>query len=86
MYLETDEEVLSLTLTNPARVLSAIIIEDNLEERNNSGWIAKSTGEEVFHSSCKDHAAKVVKNTKKIKPLFFGQLVEGDGSYYDRCK
>jgi|GEM_PF-6698340 len=81
--LDTDKEVLSLTLTNPARVLRKIIIEDNLEERNNSGWIVKSTGEEVFHSSCKDHAAKVVRNTEKIKPLFFGQLVEGDGSYYD---
>ena len=81
--LDTDKEVLSLTITNPAKVLSAIIIEDNLEERNKNGYIIKSTGEEVFHSSCKDHAARVVRNIQKIKPLFFGQLVEGDGSYYD---
>lgn len=82
--LETDEEVLSLTLTNPLKVLSAIITEDNLKERNKNGYIVKSTGEEVFHSSCKNHAAKVIRNTQKIKPLFFGQLVEGDSSYYDR--
>ena len=82
--LETDEEVLSLTLTNPVEVLSAIITEDNLKERNKNGYIVKSSGEEVFHSSCKNHAAKVIRNTQKIKPLFFGQLVEGDSSYYDR--
>ena len=82
--LETDEEVLSLTLTNnPVEVLSAIIIEDNLEQRNKNGYITKSTGEEVFHSSCKNLAAGVIRNTEKIKPLFFGQLVEGDRSYYD---
>ena len=81
--LETEEEVVSLTLTNPLEVLNAIIIEENFEERNKNGWIVKSSGEKVFHSSCKNLAAKVVRNTKKIKPLFFGQLVEGDSSYYD---
>ena len=82
--LETNEEVLSLTITNPVGVLNAIIIEENLEERNKNGYIVKSSGEEVFHSSCKNLASKVIRNTQKIEPLFFGQLVEGDSSYYDR--
>ena len=77
--LDIDKEVLSLTSTNPAKVLNAIIIEENFEERNKNGYITKSTGEEVFHSSCKNLASKVIRNTEKIKPLFFGQLVEGDG-------
>ncbi|MEM7593104.1 MAG: hypothetical protein AAF383_16575 [Cyanobacteria bacterium P01_A01_bin.83] len=82
-YEETNEEVLSLTLTNPVGVLNAIIIEENLEEKNKNGYIVKSTGEEVFHSSCKNLALKAIRNTQKIEPLFFGQLVEGDASYYD---
>ena len=67
--LETNEEVVSLTLTNPVGVLNAIIIEENLEERNKNGYIVKSSGEEVFHSSCKNLASKVIRNTQKIEPL-----------------
>ena len=81
--IDNDREALENALINPESTLRAIVIENNLEQRNSGGFIVKSNGEEVLHPSCKALAAIVLKNTEKIEPLFFGQLVEGDASYYD---
>ena len=79
-----DSQALENALINPESTIRTIVIEKNLEQRNSGGFIVKSNGEEVFHPSCKNLASVVLKNIEKIQPLFFGQLVEGDSSYYDR--